>query len=118
MREPLLPAMYSDEKLADPVLRDLLSKVNMHHDTAADADFFTDQKMRFGVEIALKGGKTVRRDVEWPRDQPPMGRPEIEKKFRELAGTVLNEKRTDEVLKAIDGLDTFDNVADFAQLLV
>ena len=66
----------------------------------------------------VEGAPTVRRDVEWPRDQPPMGRPEIEKKFRELAGTGLNEKRRDEVLKAIDGLDTFDNVADFAQLLV
>jgi 2-methylcitrate dehydratase PrpD len=118
MREPLLPAMYSDEKLADPVVRDLLSKVTMHHDTAADADFFTDQKMRFSVELTLKGGKVVKRDVEWPRDQPPMGRPELEKKFRELAGTALNDKRTEEVLQAIDSLDSFDNVADFVRLLV
>ncbi len=118
MQEPLLPAVYSDEKLADPVVRGLLSKVEMHHDTAADADFFTDQKMRFGIEIALKGGKTVTRDVEWPRDQPPMGRVEIEKKFRELAGTLLNDKRTEEVLQAIDGLENFDNVADFVRLLV
>jgi 2-methylcitrate dehydratase PrpD len=118
MREPLLPAMYSDEKLADPVLRDLLSKVEIHHDKAADADFFTDQKMRFGVELTLKGGNVVKRDVEWPRDQPPMGRPEIEKKFRELAGTVLNDKRTEEVLQAIDSLDSFDNVTDFVRLLV
>ena len=88
------------------------------YDTAADADFFTDQKMRYGVELTLKGGNVVKRDVEWPRDQPPMGRPEIEKKFRELAGTAMNDKRTEEVLQAIDSLDSFDNVADFVRLLV
>ncbi len=118
MREPLLPAMYSDEKLADPVLRSLLSKVEMHHDKDADGDFFTEQKMRFGVEIALKGGKTAKRDVEWPRDQPPMGKPEIEKKFRELAGTLLDDKRAEEVLQAIDALETIGNVRDFAKMLV
>lgn len=118
MGEPLLPAMYSDEKLADPVVRDLLSKVSMTHDTKADDDFFTDQKMRFGVEITLKGGNVVKRDVEWPSDQPPMGRADIEKKFRELAGTVMNDKRAEEVMQAIDSLETFDNVADFVRLLV
>ena len=118
MGEPLLPAMYSDEKLADPVVRDLLSKVSMTHDAKADDDFFTDQKMRFGVEITLKGGNVVKRDVEWPSDQPPMGRADIEKKFRELAGTVMNDKRTEEVMQAIDSLETFHNVADFVRLLV
>ena len=118
MGEPLLPAMYSDEKLTDPVVRGLLSKVSMTHDPKADDDFFTDQKMRFGVEITLKNGNTVKRDVEWPTDQPPMGRADIEKKFRELAGTVMNDKRAEEVMQAIDSLDSFDNVADFARLLV
>ena len=118
MGEPLLPAMYSDEKLADPVVRDLLSKVGMTHDPKADDDFFTDQKMRFGVEITLKSGHTVKRDVEWPTDQPPMGRADIENKFRELAGTVMNDKRAEGVMQAIDSLDSFDNVADFARLLV
>jgi len=118
MGEPLLPAMYSDEKLADPVVRDLLSKVSMTHDPKADDDFFTDQKMRFGVELTLKDGNTVKRDVEWPSDQPPMGRADIEKKFRELAGTVMDDKRAEEVMQAIDSLDSFDNVAEFARLLV
>lgn len=118
MREPLLPAMYDDAKLNDSVLRDLLSKVDMRHDKDADGDFFTEQKMRFGVEITLKDGKTAKRDVEWPRDQPPMGRSEIEKKFRELAGTVLPDARVAQAMEMIDGLESLDDVNKFVQALV
>ncbi len=117
MREPLLPNLYSDEKLAKPVLRDLLSKVEMHDDQAATDAFFSEQKMSFTIAIALKSGKSVERDVLWPRDQPPYGRAEVEAKFRDLAGTVMDVGRIDAIMETVGGLDELRSVAELTGLL-
>lgn len=117
MQEPLLPAMYSDEKLADPVLRDLLSKVESHEDKAATDAFFSDQKMIYTVAIGLKSGETVERHVEWPRDQPDYGRGDLETKFRDLAGTVMPTDRIDAIMETVDGLDTLGSVAELTSIL-
>jgi 2-methylcitrate dehydratase PrpD len=117
MQEPLLPAMYSDEKLADPVLRDLLSKVELHDDPAAFDAFFTDQHMGFTIAIGLKSGETVTREVLWPRDQPAYGRSDIEAKFRDLAGTVMPTDQVERIMATIDGLDTLGSVGELTAML-
>ena len=117
MREPLVPALYSDEKLKDPVLRGLLSKVELHDDPAAFDAFFTDQHMGFTVAIGLKSGETVTREVLWPRDQPAYGRTDIEAKFRNLAGTVMPAGQVERIMATVDGLDTLGSVAELTGML-
>ncbi len=117
MGEPLVPALYSDEKLADPVLRGLLARVEMHDDQAATDAFFSDQEMGFTIAIGLKSGARVEREVLWPRDQPPYGRDKIEAKFRDLAGGGMPPERIDAIMETVDGLDALGSVGELTRLL-
>ena len=103
--EPLGPKMYSDARLFDPLVRDLLGRIELEHDTAADALFFNEQRLRFSVSILLASGLTVRRDIEFPRDQPRFGPGKLEEKFRTLAGSVLADSQVNQVIEAVAGLD-------------
>ena len=117
MSEPLLPELYSQEKLSDPTIRELLSRVEMHPDKEADADFFNHQKMRFSIEIILKNSKVIKSDVEWPKDQPVMDKLKLEKKFRSLAGTFFKDDRIEQLLNKIYNLEKVKDINELIALL-
>ena len=103
--DALGPDMFSDERLFAPDVRGLLGRVVLEHDVQAEALFFNEQRLRFGVAITLKSGTTVRREIEFPRDQPRLGRPEVERKFRTLAGSVLPPAQVEQAIEVVAGLD-------------
>ena len=117
MSEPLLPELYSQEKLSDPTIRELLSRVEMYPDKEADADFFNHQKMRFSIEIILKNSKIIKSDVEWPKDQPVMDKLKLEKKFRSLAGTFFEDDRVEQLLNKIYNLEKVKDINELIALL-
>lgn len=117
MREPLLPTMYSDEKLNDPMLRDLLARTECEHVKEADSAFFNEQRMIFAVEITMKDGQTFKRDVEFPRDKPPYGRTEVEKKVRDLAGCALPMDKVEKIIETVNNLENLDNVGELVSYL-
>ncbi len=117
MSEPLSPELYSNEKLNDPVVKDLLSKVNLSSDKQADADFFTHQKMRFSIEVQTKNSELYKSNVEWPKDQPVMTSEMIEKKFRSLAGTFFNEDRVETIFQTINSLEEIKDINELIKLL-
>ena len=99
------PAMFSDERLFAPDVRGLLARTALEHDVEAEALFFSEQRLRFTVSITLKSGTTVRREIEFPRDQVKMGREGVEKKFRTLAGSALPAAQVERALAAVVDLD-------------
>jgi 2-methylcitrate dehydratase PrpD len=117
LREPLVPTLYSEEKLADPVLRGLLGRIRLVHDPVADRAFFDEQRLLQTVEIALRDGRKVRRAIDFPRDKPAYGRPELEAKFEELASGVLDEGKRARLREALDGLDGIEDIRLLAALL-
>lgn len=117
MRERLVPALYSEEKRRDPTLRRLLERIEVVHDREADRAFFDEQRFVQSVEIALADGRTLRRDVDFPRDKPAYGKGEIERKFEELAEGVLDAEQRASVRRAIDRLETIDDVRELVALL-
>lgn len=117
LREPLVPGLYSEAKIRDPMMRRLLERTEVVHDRDADRAFFEEQRVPQSVELVLAGGRTVRRDIEFPRDKPAYGRPEIERKFEELSAGVLDEGRRARVRSTIDALDTLDDVGELAAAL-
>ena len=117
LREPLVPGLYSDEKLEDPALRDLLARIRIVPDPAADRAFFDEQRLLQTVEISLREGRTVRRAIEFPRDKPSYGKPELEAKFDDLARGVLNDEHRSRLREALDGLDELEDVSMLAALL-
>ena len=105
LRGQIGPDMYTDERLADPLMRDLLQKVELEHDAEADALFFNDQRQRFSVRIDLKSGRSLQKDIEFPRDQPRFRWPDLEQKFRSLSRTVLPERQIDRAVEMVGELD-------------
>ncbi|MBL41646.1 MAG: hypothetical protein CMM49_03180 [Rhodospirillaceae bacterium] len=101
LSEPLSPDLYCDNKLSDPKVKNLLSRMNLNHDKAADADFFSHQKMRFSIEVVTKNKNNFKSNVEWPKDQPATDKNILEKKFRLLAGTYFDNERVEEIFQRL-----------------
>ena len=105
MRRPLLPSLYHGGQIDDPMVRKLLSRTRCVHDAEADALFFNTQRMQFSVEIRLRSGEVLRREIEFPRDCPPNGRAEVTKKFFDLSTCVISQSQAEDLYAVIDRLD-------------
>ena len=117
LREPLGPEMYSDEKLQDPGVRQLMSRVTCEPDPAADLAWFEEHREVFAITVTLKSGEEFAIDVEYPRDKPPIDDDAIRAKFERLAEPVLPANKIARVLELVDGLETLEDVAPLAQSL-
>ena len=117
LREPLGPDMYAEDRLFDPVVRELLQRVELDHDVEADALFFNQQRLRFSVRIDLKSGRSLSREIEFPRDQPRFRWPELEQKFRNLAGTVLPTSQIDRAIEMVAALDQLKDLGALTRVL-
>jgi len=62
------------------------------------------------VSITLKSGASVRRDIEFPRDQPRMDWAGVERKFRTLAGSLLPAAQVEQAIGAVRALDGLENL--------
>ena len=118
VREPLGPDMYSDARLFDPQVRKLLGCIELEHDADADVLFFNQQRLRFSVRIELKSGTSVQRDIEFPRDQPRFGKPELEAKFRSLAAAVLPSGQIEHAIAMAWALDDMDDLRPLLHALI
>lgn len=117
MREPPGAGLYREEKLADPAVRRLLGRIRVVRDPAADRAFFDGQRIVQTVEIALSDGRAVSRTIEFPRDQPEVGEPEVVAKFEELSAAVLSAERRAAVRTTLANLDELDHIGVLARLL-
>ena len=117
LREPLGPGLYSQQKRDDPALLRLLARVEVVADGEADRLFFEEQRLRQTVAIALADGRLLQRQIEFPRDKPQYGKPEVEQKFEDLAEGLLDAARRASVRAAIDRLETVDDVNELIAFL-
>ena len=117
MGEPLTPELYSDEKLADPGLKRLLSLTHVDHDPEADVLLFDKQFMRQSVAITLSDGRRFERQIEFPRDKPEYGKAQIEKKMDDLAGGVLDVAKITALKQACATLEEASNLDELVSLL-
>jgi 2-methylcitrate dehydratase PrpD len=117
LREKLLPDMYSDEKIKSPEVQSLLKKIKCEQDPEADQLWFDNQWLVFSIEMTLKGRKQIKRRVEWPKEKPPFGKEEVEKKFRDLASLVVPARQVEEIIHCVDNLESLDNISKLTALL-
>jgi 2-methylcitrate dehydratase PrpD len=117
MSEPVAAAMYAEEKRRDPELLRLLDLIELVDDPEANRAFYEEQRIGQTVEILLTDGRELRRAIEFPRDKPPFGRSEVEKKFETLADGVLDPARRRLVRRLIDDLDQIEDVASLTSML-
>jgi len=96
---------FSEEKIADPALLDLVSRVEVDPDGRLSARYPASTPNR--VTVATKSGESVTREVEFPRGHfgNPMTDDEVERKFRRLAEGEMPPDRQAEVLRRLWSLE-------------
>lgn len=113
----VLPSSFSDEKLKDPRIWDLLGKIKVVADPEIDAMFPGVKRAR--VTITTNQGEAFTAQVDNAKGSPlnPMSDEEIISKFRANAGTVLSVEQQDKVIDLTWRFDELDEISEYMELL-
>jgi 2-methylcitrate dehydratase len=114
----VLPDSFSDEKLFDPRIRELLGKINVVADPEIDALFPGVKRAR--VEIRIKNGEVGIAQVDHAKGSPgnPMSDKEIEAKFRANAQRAVGKIRQEQIVEATMRFEECDDIKAFMHLLI
>ncbi len=113
----VLPDSFSDEKLKDPRIWDLLGKIKVVADPEIDAMFPGVKRAR--VSITVNTGNTFTAQVDHAKGSPqnPMSDDEVISKFRANAGDVLNKEQQDQVIDLTWRFDELEDIGEYMSLL-
>ncbi len=113
----VLPDSFSDEKLKDPRIWDLLGKIKVVADPEIDALFPGVKRAR--VTITDKNGKSHTAQVDHAKGSPqnPMSDEEIISKFRANSTGVLNQAGQDKVIDLTWRFDELKGLSEYMELL-
>jgi len=102
---------FTDQKVQDPALQKLLSKV--------DAHLVRERKFGALVEVHLADGQKIEKSREHPKGSPdnPLSFEEIEDKFNSTAAPHLSEKRAQRLIEQVRGLDQIKDASALARSL-
>lgn len=113
----VLPDSFSDEKLKDPRIWDLLGKIKVVADPEIDALFPGVKRAR--VTITDKNGKSHTAQVDHAKGSPQnqMSDEEIISKFRANSAGVLNQEGQDQVIDLTWRFDELEGLTEYMELL-
>ncbi|MEE8357473.1 MAG: MmgE/PrpD family protein [Anaerolineales bacterium] len=114
----VLPDSFSDEKLKDPRIWDLLGKIKVVADPEIDAMFPGVKRAR--VSITSNAGETHTAQVDHAKGSPknPMTDEDIVSKFRANAEGVLNPTQQEKVIDLTWRFDELEEIGEYMKLLV
>lgn len=114
MDRMITPLQFTHERIHDPKLQTLLQKIEVAADAGYEKQF--PAKKLSGVSITTADGKTVEKEVEFPKGYPanPMTNADLEEKFRALTSEVMSKSQQDRVMEAIGNLDRAPNLNAFS----
>ncbi len=102
---PVIPASFADDRIASPVLRDIMSRMTL----AEEPDFTARYPEEYNCRITLtaRNGESHSAHTSWPKGhrQNPMNEDEVEAKFRSFAGAALPGDQCSRALEAMWSLD-------------
>jgi 2-methylcitrate dehydratase PrpD len=107
---------FTDEKVNDPTIQDLMAKVNYEHPKGWPKGTDLTQE----VVVSLKNGREYSQKISIPKGEPenPMTEKELLEKFRSCAEKRLSAARMVEVWEMLCNLDSLDRISDLMNLLV
>ena len=114
----VLPESFSDEKLKDPRIREVLQKIKVVADPEVDELFPRIKRARVTITTTDGQRYTAQTDVAKGDPADPMSDEDIIAKFRANARGVLSSERMDEVTEATWRLDSLANMREFMELLI
>ena len=108
---------FSDKRLHDAAVADLMRKVKVSEDPALSALYPESAPGR--VTIRMKSGATHVAEIRYPKghEKSPMTDAEIEGKFRALAAGRHDAKRRDKALAALWRIESADDAGSVTALL-
>lgn len=110
------PAQLREERLADPALVELSKRVSVHHDEQLSRLY--PDKTASRVEITLKDGRRLVRQVEIPRGDPrePMEAGELTEKLKRFSARA-DQTRIDQAVRLILDLEKLGDIRELTALL-
>lgn len=107
-------AQFSEERIVDPALRDLMGRITVHRSAELTREY--PEGIPNLLEVTTASGQTHARKVTFPRGHArnPMSDAEVEEKFRRLAAPVLSEERA---ARALETLWHLENVSDIGAVI-
>jgi 2-methylcitrate dehydratase PrpD len=109
---------FAESRLADPRILQLIPRIRLAHEPAFDAGgAATRHAVR--VEAETSDGETWTENVDQRRGSSryPLSAADIERKFRGLAKAALPPESGEEILRMVDRLEQFEDIAPLAALL-
>ena len=114
----VLPESFSDEKLKDPRIREVLQKIKVVSDPEIDGLFPRIKRARVTITTTDGQSYTAQTDVAKGDPADPMSDEDIIAKFRANARGVLSSERMDEVTEVTWRLDSLANMRKYMELLI
>ena len=113
----VLPDSFSDEKLKDPRIWDLLGKIKVVADPEIDAMFPGVKRARVSITTNSEETHTAQVDHAKGSPQNPMSDEEIVSKFRANAGDILSKEQQDQVIDLTWRFDELEDIEEYMSLL-
>lgn len=110
-------SQFAEEKLSDPGVLDMASRVNFILDSEINAIY--PRRFPGIVEIVMKSGKRFKKRVEAPKGskENPVSWQEVQDKFKTLALPVIGGKKSDAFIKLVDNIEDLKNVTEISALM-
>ncbi len=114
----VLPSSFSEDKLTDPAIRELLGKIKVVADPEIDALFPRVKRARVTIKTSSGALHTAEIDVAKGDPQDPLTDDELIAKFRANAEPFLGRAQQDAVIETTWGFDDVADVAEYMGLLI
>ncbi|MDW7739946.1 MAG: MmgE/PrpD family protein [Bacillota bacterium] len=103
---------FTDERINDPVLEELMSHCTVEIDPLLDAHY--PDKWAAKLNVILCNGTVIHEQTDFPKGDPEnkLSLDDLHTKFRRLCSLLLPPSKIEAWLEQIMKVDTFDNIAD------
>jgi 2-methylcitrate dehydratase len=110
------PATFSEERIRDPLLHELMQKVMVRENAEFTRQYPTLVPCR--IEVVSQGGERRVANVSYPKGHAknPMTDAEVEAKFSMLCSSILTSKQTAAILETLWALEEIDDVGQLLSL--
>ena len=112
------PATFTDQRISDPTLRVLISKMTIDEDPSFTEKYSSESNCR--IEITTNSGEKIVAATASPKGHRnnPLSDSEISGKFRRLAMPTITNRQCDEALDLLWSLETLPNLDDVFDALI
>jgi len=113
--------MSKENMFEEAEAKRIASKVTMEADPSADRVFDEERGLAIPTEVTVRtsGNRAYQKSLKYSKGTPnnPFSPEELKSKFKSLAASVLNERRTEEICDCVMALDKLEDISTLLRLL-